>query len=93
MIGQIHYNLELYSAAEENYQKALEYVTMSRDTLEMAYCRYLIGQSMLKNSDTLVMGAIDNLRESVGLFEGQETTDAYYIEGKYLAYTAVYQGS
>ena len=89
MIGQIHYNLELYSAAEENYQKALEYVAMSRDTLEMAYCRYLIGQSMLKNSDTLVMGAMDNLRESVCLFEGQETTDAYYIEGKYLAYTAL----
>ena len=89
MIGQIQSNLELYSNAEENYRNALHYTTLSADTLDMAYCKFLIGQAIMNISDTLYYKSINDLKTSVTLFESIQTDDAYYIQGKYLAYSSL----
>ncbi len=47
-IGQLYANIEFFSAAQDNYQQALHYISTTKDTLEIATCNYLIGDLQQK---------------------------------------------
>ena len=90
MTGRTYLNMELYSNAEENYRKALHYAVLAKNKPEIAYCYYNIGNVTARESDTSINSAVENLKNSVSLFE--ETSAAgnnYYVNGKYNAYSSL----
>ena len=90
-LGEIYCGMSLFANAEVNFQKALEYALIKKDTLQMARCYCYLGRAISCQSDTLIKPAIENLNKSVSLFESQKVLDHYDIEEKHFAYLALAQ--
>ena len=88
-LGQIYDYMALYSNAEKNYRKALEFAKASGSSPKTARCLCYVGSSMMAQSDSLIDDAIEYLNKSINLFEEIASPKHYDIEEMHIAYMTI----